>query len=309
MKIYTYPKFCEKDYLLFRFGGPGLGNLLFPWARSVKVAHEHNLNQIWATWPQLKIGPILRNEIDKRAYSDLFRPVEGYVTGIKKLYLFNNLFTKKISENEYYKIYIENQELSNINTIVTFSGMKDMFTPIQKSHELIKGELKRITMPIHLEFNKSEMMRSISLHIRMGDFKIYDESRVSKEVTNMRLPLEWYIDIVKKINYASGNAILVKVFSDASDEELLELLKIDNVERVRSGSAISDIFAISHSKALVASNSTFSMWAAYLGRMPLIRFKGMGNYNIFYNKSEHEIELGLNESIPAAFLNHLLGDI
>jgi hypothetical protein len=40
------------------------------------------------------------------------------------------------------------------------------------------------------------------------------------------------------------------------------------------GSAIADLWALSNANVLVASGSTFSMWASYLGRMPVIWHPG-----------------------------------
>ena len=86
--IYIYPKLSEPDMNLFRLGGAGLGNILFTYARAVVYAAKNErIKIIWPTWPSIKLGPILRNEKDKRFYADLFKNNSGYISGLKKIVL------------------------------------------------------------------------------------------------------------------------------------------------------------------------------------------------------------------------------
>ena len=60
---YIYPKLSEKDGILFRLGGAGLGNILFTYARAVIYVQNHeDAEMIWPTWFSFKLGPILRHE-------------------------------------------------------------------------------------------------------------------------------------------------------------------------------------------------------------------------------------------------------
>ena len=63
---YTYAKFSDKDFYLFRLGGAGLGNILFPWARAVIYRKKNDIKQLNSTWFTLKIGTFFRRERDKR---------------------------------------------------------------------------------------------------------------------------------------------------------------------------------------------------------------------------------------------------
>ena len=74
---YVCAKLSQFDSIGIRLGGPGLGNMLFPWARSVVFANKYNLKRINTTWPTVKLGPILRGEFDNRFYSDLFEDDEN----------------------------------------------------------------------------------------------------------------------------------------------------------------------------------------------------------------------------------------
>ena len=68
--MYIYPNFGDKEYFnIIRVGGPGLGNLLFPYFRAYIYAIRYKGNLIDPIWPTFKLGPILRNELDNRFYS------------------------------------------------------------------------------------------------------------------------------------------------------------------------------------------------------------------------------------------------
>jgi hypothetical protein len=53
---------------------------------------------------------------------------------------------------------------------------------------------------------------------------------------------------------------------------------------------------------LIASGSTFSMWASYLGRMPVIWYKGQLRQRLYYESPASEIEIALAEIPSGSFL-------
>src|ERR1035441_7562623 len=86
-KRYACVRFSKWDFGAFRWLGPGLGNLLFPWARFVLATKERGLTPIAPTWPAIKIGTLLRKELDARFYFGLFQAGPGHVVGWRKLWL------------------------------------------------------------------------------------------------------------------------------------------------------------------------------------------------------------------------------
>ena len=94
------------------------------------------------------------------------------------------------------------------------------------------------------------------------------------------------------------------VFSDGKEEELRPLLALGNVERVCFGSSIADILAMSRAKLLVASGSSFSMWARYLGRMTTVMFPNQVKQKILTEKDAAREIVALEEIGPddAAFI-------
>lgn len=288
-KKYVFAKLSNFDSFGLRIGGAGLGNILFPWARAVVYAKKNNLQLINTTWKTLKLGPLLRGELDTRGYSNLFE--ENNIKGLKKFSLLN--FKKNYYEKDVNQFTDEKKE-----SVLTFTGMKNQMHDILDDYEIVKNELINITRNEHLENIKKFDGKGITVHIRMGDFAVPNsEDEIRNGKTNCKLPLKWYISIIKKIRVEFNKDIPVNIFSDGTDEELKEILTLENTSRHYYGSAIADMLAISNSELLIASNSTFSLWSSYLGRMPTIWFPGTHRVKLFKNETIVENEMDYNDSI------------
>ena len=280
---YTFASLGKFESIGVRLGGSGLGNILFPWATALVYARDNHLQRIQTTWKNLKIGTFLRKERDKRMYMDLFTGTDG-ISGFKKFWLLN--FT---------------------NQVKCFSDMDSLFEPFKNDHVFVKSELLNIMNPHHvkkaMEFNNN----SIAIHIRMGDFQVPENEQIlRKGAWSYRLPMEWYVSIIKKIRLTSDMPIYI--FSDAADKELQAVLAINNCKRVYSGSAISDLIALSRCKVLVSSASTFSMWASFLGQMPTIWFPGQMQQKLISSADIFEGEIDYTDNLPTALINMLSND-
>jgi hypothetical protein len=106
------------------------------------------------------------------------------------------------------------------------------------------------------------------MHVRMGDFV---DANANTDNPHRRVPHSWFAQSLKAISRIIGRPARAVIVSDGKEAELRELLELDNVSLVRTGSAIGDLMVLSNSKILLASaGSSFSAWAAFLGQMPSI---------------------------------------
>lgn len=240
MKKVYYPKLSKIDLGNLRIGGPGLANCMFLAAKAYIEAYNNNGIFLRPSWMKFSIGPLLRKERDKRVYSNIFNKCG--IGGISKLILLMyGIVFKKINEYGPY-------------------DLAGYFTTLNDNHELVKRYFKSIesNRTISKLKNKSFYSDKIAIHVRMGDYP-----------EHFRVPIDWYcnaIEAILKIN-PSQQFLL---FSDGSDEELLPLMNKKEVTRVFYGNAYADMKAISYSKLLLASDSTFSAWGAFLGDVPIV---------------------------------------
>ena len=298
---YAYAKLSPYDLGLVRILGAGLGNLLFPWARSIVSARRRGLQPIWPTWCQLRLGPLLRREPDKKTYTGLFRPTAEYVRSLGKLRRL--LALPRLTEAA---LDDEKEGHGARPAVVVFEGMADYFASVRGDHALVRESLLRISRPEHTAGLATDFRRSMCLHVRLGDFAA-GGGMVPPDggPLNLRTPLSWYRGRVSEIRLAVGAEWPVHVFSDGTDAELGELLALPGVRRARFGSSLADLWALTHSNVLVASGSTFSMWASYLGRMPVIWPPGQLRQRLYDERGTIEVECERGGTIPREALDRL----
>lgn len=286
---YVYARLSKKDLYFTRIGGSGLGNIMFSYARAIVFAKKNNLEVIWPTWCNFTLGPIFRKELDKRFYNDLFINKSNYIDSWKKIKYLN---TKKILP-EKYKYNLDKID----NAIIEFYGFDGCFEEIINDSKIVYEDIVRNLNPknrIALSYDFSD---SISLHIRLGDFNRATEKELREGKHNSSIPIEWYINILHQIRKITGKNIKAYIFSDGTDEELENILRIENVERISFGTSIADIIALSRSKLFIASGSSFSMWARYLGRLNTICYKNQMKQKIL-TENDNAFEVETDNVIP-----------
>ncbi len=261
---YIYPKFDGINLIFFRIGGSGLGNLLYPFFRSLVYSKKENLEIISPTFKSLKIGPYLRNEKQKRLYPYNYKNSIG---GFKKLFLL--LFRKNIK-------YI--------------GGFGDGFNSLYGFEKFLKKEFKYL---IKEKANLTKYKDSICCHIRMGDFAI---SKDGKIINNTRIPLNWYIEVIENLR-KNNNNIKVYIFSDGDKKELGNFLKIKNLEIETSDDPALDILKLSESKILIGSYSSFSFWSAFFSNGICIWHKDIYNKREFPQNAKNYIFDSKNSTI------------
>jgi hypothetical protein len=299
--IYTYPKTAERDFYFLRWWGPGLGNILFPWARSAVAARLLGGRPIFPCWPQIRLRALARFRWsrDSRTYARLFRNPGTYADGFEKLRAVLRL--PRLPES-----CLSEGRLPE-NGIIVFEEREGLFNPILNEHALVRDELISITRPEHLKGLLAARDDSIAVHVRLGDFAIPEsgESQIRSGAPNLRIPLAWYRNVIAACRRALGYEVSVRIFSDGSDEELRPLLDTPGVRRASFGTSIGDLLALSAAPLFIASGSTFSMWASYLGRMPVIWYPGHLKCRLYCDQPQAEIELDAGDDLPESFVECL----
>ena len=247
----------SSEFGLFRVGGAGLANLLIIWARCLVQSRQYGLKRLSPTWLQICREQWIRNESDKRTYHGLFRSVPDEITGLRRLGLLAT--GKRVPEG------LLGQSIPDGATVV-FRGIQGFLTPILPYRELVSSELAEMTLPVHKRALEEGFSPDVAIHVRRGDFGTGNQAS-----GNTRIDLDWYIGVLDRLRQRFGS-LTTAVFSDGTDEELAPLLAMDGVSRTTFGQSIADIFGLSRARIFIASGSTFSMWASFLGQMPTVWF-------------------------------------
>lgn len=283
---YWYPEFDGLNLGLFRIGGPGLGNLLFPFARAIVGAKRAGGELIFPTFRQLKIGPLLRGEPDLRTYGDVFRPAAADVVGLHKA-----------------GALLRNSRLHRVK------GLGNLFADFAKEREsVVQGLQSRTTQRLQPLWTGPEKLFTVAVHVRLGDFtrppSHSDAHARENRTTNTSSPIAWYAQVLARIR-SRDPQIRFELHSDGTDDELRSLLQMPCVQRSRSTCAFESILSMSKCRALIASGSTFSAWGAFIGDLPALYFPGQLRHRAFPHRGDMEFEC-FAEDLTDALLNRIL---
>jgi hypothetical protein len=216
------------------------------------------------TWSQIKVGPLLRRESDLRLYYNLFLKRKGDVSGLRRLWLENTLPSVPETADSYLS-------RNGKGIIKVFKTEGDRFGSLNGCDEFLLDELRLITRPRWLKAADEIGSVPIGMHIRMGDFSVPASESELYGGWQLRIPFSWFIYTLGSIRKAVGSPVKAIVVSDGTNDELRELLQIQNVKILRTGSAIADLLALAKSRVLIGSaSSSFTAWPSFLGQMPTV---------------------------------------
>jgi Glycosyl transferase family 11 len=208
-------------------------------------------------WAQLKLGPIVRGEIDYRLYHNLFRHHPAYVSGLKRTLV-------RVVASEVKEPPALGSPVGGAGTIIVrFEGQAAAFAPLTGWREHLYRELHAITRNRWLDAVDRFPQVPIGVHVRCGDFVPPVSVKDLQTKGNIRTPLAWFVDCLEAIRKAVDAPVRAYVVSDGRPSELKELLATPNVVLARTGSAISDLLLLARARVLVASGSSFSAWASF----------------------------------------------
>ena len=237
-------------FIEVRLPKAGLANKLFILGQAIRFKVDNNGFILKPNFSQLMIGPFFRSERDLRFYGNLFtaHPVE--VCGIKKF------FIKIILNPVNYNYYRADGVNSNFKKLIIIDGQYHSFESINSIKNELRDYIFKIIKIKWIERAKNANVQAVGVHVRLGDFGKQKQS------------IFWYVDAVNFVRSIAGN-VKVTIFSDGSRDALQPLLALDDVELIYTGSAVSDLIALSRVKFLIGTGaSSFSAWACFLGGMP-----------------------------------------
>ena len=260
MSVIFYPRLSKYDLHLVRSPGPGLGNLLFPWVRALVRHAQDGGYLISPTWRNIKLGPWLRGEPDKRTYGDLFkhRPFAKFFQDLNAKLLPHNT----LSEHQYYELISKGSYLFSTRTptLVVFEGMADRFAGLGIYKPIIMETLTRecrVALP--------QAREHVAVHVRLGDFLVPHEKNDAYAV-NTRLSLDYYISEIERLKKIYGRLPIMIYTDDPGDVFIKKLKSAAHASVVIPTNALVDILQMAQATHILLSNSTFSLWAAFLSK-------------------------------------------
>lgn len=247
--LYHLPALSRVDLGVVRSPGPGLGNLLFPIARSVIGRERLGGVLIYPTLRQIKVGTLLRGERDARTYGDVLRARRGGEW--KDWFRARRLPWQR-----------EEEPLSADTKVIRYEGLGRYFHDLA-GQQAVVGDWLRANARLKGAVTESY---DIGLHVRLGDFQAADSAGAGHSV---RQSFDWYRAAhAEAVKFLGGGPLRTVLFSDEDPGKVAPALGIDGLDVDPSDNAITAILNLSRARLVITSRSTFSMWAVYLGGQP-----------------------------------------
>lgn len=250
--------------VICRLPKAGLGNQLFPLMRAYTFAHLNNLPVIVTNYHQLKMGPWLRREKNKRKYNGFFTFEKTWISaqldnwGIKK-------YRKGQKKEPELRMVEDKETLVESYLFSAIPHYAHRFDGLKENRQLVIQLLWNLITPAIKKKLRELSAPFIGVHIRMGDFRHLSNGEEFGKVGTVRTPEEYFIEMINEIRKLQGTELPVSVFTDGDKKELNTLFQLPGVRIVRGNNDLVDLLLLSKSRIIITSaGSTFSYWAAFI---------------------------------------------
>ena len=255
----------------------GLGNRLFPWARSRIAARQLGARCVSADWGHLRRGPLLRGGIDylhaarKILLLDNFMRAPGEVAGIRKRLLRSRL--PAVSEAE---LTTDARPSPSEGLRIVFRGDGAHFADLHAEQAFVRARFHEIVKPKWHKLVRDLPHAPIGLNIRLGrDFAVARSPRDFVERGAVQTPVSWFVDALRTLRAITRKALPAIVVTDGTPRQLAPLLALPDVHYCRTPAAATDLLALARARFLVGTGgSSFTAWAAFLGQIPIVSIPG-----------------------------------
>lgn len=302
--IYGYPRLSPNDWYWTRISGVGLGNLLFPWARCLVACRLRGWKMIAPQWWQYDVFALWQRNRRNRCYFGMLKQPEDAIRGFGRL--FRLALLRHVEEPAWPGLQVPETGGSKI---VDFHGIGDYFEELVQYRDYVRAELLAMVPQSHLGCTDIDFKNSIMVNVRLGDFTVPTVNCLRCPSSyNQRTAIDWYIGAVQELRGSFGAEWPAYIVSDGTDDELRDLLRLDNTYRLKVEN-LAGLLTLSRAHVLVASGSTYSMWASYLGHMPVLWPPGQRRQFLYPGRSEAEPEWSPGVRLPAGFLEAVLDKV
>jgi hypothetical protein len=171
------------------------------------------------------------------------------------------------------KVFVESQmdylpEVSKLPLGSTLRGYFQSWKYFEEHAKKIRSQIHDLVNPSdwyqtsHVEFQDQEEW--VAVHVRRGDYLNSGTRGVHGILGN-----SYYTNAIKQIDAHFGHEVPLKVFSD--DHSAAKVLfqeserRIEFVEEHPNSNPIESMLLMSQGSGIIAANSSFSWWAAWLG--------------------------------------------
>ena len=256
----------------------GLGNQLFQYSFGISMKYKFGYDvkfcNEFINSSQLNIKDIFDIEIPFVKKNDLVNVV-GIIQSNHKLRNFILRLYRKIGISDFNNYIIENYKKNFLDLPKLdnkfFYGYWQNYNFFYSNIDFIKNNLKfKDDLNLKIKFKKlyDEFSEVVCIHMRLGDYK----SKINQKVFT-EIPIDYFNNSISKFKNYFKNPIFILFTNDLSQVDN-SLLKSSNIilSSYFDTNSKNDFYLMSYCDGYIFSNSTFSLWAAYLSKNKKVIF-------------------------------------
>ncbi len=255
--------------------GAGLGNELILWAKAFIAGQALGMRALHPAWG-----------INRRRYWRYFQT--SRLDYLEHQALRRTLPSVRFEEEDYLRhgggdfadalvsFASERNLLKRAPLVLEIAGLWGGPGMLEPAREFIRGHLLRTRWTagnlFTVDRRAGDTRLRVGVHIRRGDFTAPIEPAAYAGKFNLAVPLSWYEAVMAALQHNFGDQIVFVVASDAGPKELAPITNRFNCVTTYDipNSDVSDLLTLANCDMLICSISSFSLWAAFLGRMPYV---------------------------------------
>lgn len=236
----------------------GLANRLLVWARAAVFAKTHGLPLYVQGWGHIHIGPLLRREKSLRYYGTFFNS-PGYFRGAARLKRIRLLNSNRIITEP--ALDAGADASGQCFVFKKVPAKEDYFKDLRGHEEFVAGAFRKMIRQRWHDQLPERTSPFIALHVRRGDF----------QTVGIELSGESYFAATLARLRAATGIQRAMIFSDASADQIPELVQQPDVSLAQYDSEIMDLLEMSRADVIVTSlRSTFGYWGGFVSEAAII---------------------------------------
>lgn len=258
--------------------GEGLGNEMIPWAKGNIASEVLDARLVGPSWG-----------LNPRRY---WRNFQTSRVDIVVEELLRHLPHFSFTEQDYNKsnhidfgmavkqCAIERRLLGLKHFIVTVAGMWGGLSCIWSARHFLMSKLlsSKDALPnVYRTMSGLDQGKLfVAVHMRLGgDFAAADSGADIRGKFNVRIPIEWYLNVCQALSQEFGDRIEFRFFTDKMGLEFREIVaRFSPSQKIGSGlTECSDLILMSEADLRVCSISSYSQMASMLGFGPYIWYE------------------------------------
>lgn len=257
--------------------GAGLGNELYPWAKSwlaaqviggraLSPAFGLNERQYWRYFDTSRLDWLTHRALLASLPRYRFTEEDYLSTGEQDFRKALEVFADRLGWREKSLFALE------------VGGMWGGHLAIREARDFVlaklysaRGSAENLT-DWRTRLNPEKLV--VAVHIRAGDFKPAEAQFDYRGCFNRAIPLDWYLRVCEQLQHMLGDRVQFQLLTDGSATALAPF--IERFSPVtgfhQRDSVCSDLLAMASADLLVCSISSFSLWGAFLSNAPYLWF-------------------------------------